>query len=142
MTDTEQSPPGDAEQSRVGRQHIFAVNNSLDLLEIYQLLFQGRDYYVTTTNFVPQTFEQIAAARPSILLIDLAHGERAGWELLERLRGEARTRAIPVVVLSTSKVSLARVQADPARYGGDACIAKPFEIDELLAAVRALIGPA
>ena len=142
MTDTEQSPPGHEEQSRGERQHIFAVNNSRDLLEIYQLLFQGRDYDVTTTNFVPQTFEQIAALQPSILLVDLAHGHQAGWELLERLQREAHARKIPVVVLSTDKRSLERVEADPARYGGDYFLTKPFDIDELLAAVRSLIGPA
>ncbi len=142
MANAKQSPSGNGEQSQVERRHIFAVNNSPDLLEIYRMLFETHDYNITTTNFVPQTFDQIAAARPSILLVDLAHGEQAGWELLERLRGEAQTRAIPVVVLSTSKVSLARVEADPARYGGDCLLAKPFDIDELLAAVRDLTGPA
>ncbi len=142
MTDTEQSPPGHEEQSRVGRKHIFAINSSPDLLDIFFMLFQSHDYNVTTTNFVPQTFAQIAALQPAVLLIDLAYGEQAGWELLERLQGEARTHTIPVVVLSTSKASLERVQADPARYGGDHCIAKPFDIDDLLAAVRDLIGPA
>ncbi len=132
----------DTEQSRMERRHIFAVNGSPDLLDIFRMLFQSHDYNVTTTNFVPQTFEQIVALRPSILLIDLAYGEQAGWELLERLQGEARTHKIPVVVLSTNKSSLERVEADPARYGGDCLLAKPFDIDELLAAVRSLIGPA
>ena len=142
MGATERAPLGGAEQDEMGRQHIFAVNNSPDLLDIFRMLFQRHDYNITATSFVPQIFEQIVTLGPSILLIDLAHRERVGWELLERLQREARTREIPVIVLSTSTASLERVRADPARYGGDYFLAKPFDIDELLAAVRSLIGPA
>jgi DNA-binding response OmpR family regulator len=138
----EQAPMGEAERAQGGRKHLFAINGEPDFLDLIRLLFQRAEYNVTTTNFVPATFDQIAALDPDLLLVDLAWGERAGWDLLERLNAEARTRGIPVVVLSTSPDYLARVRADPARYGGDAVLAKPFEADDLLRVVRDLIGHA
>ena len=39
------------------RSHIFAVNGSPDFLDILRELFQQEQYNVTTTNFVPGTFE-------------------------------------------------------------------------------------
>jgi len=80
--------------------------------------------------------------RPALLLVDIVVYDRAGWELLARLRAAARTRGIPLVVRSTDPRPLARAQADPDRYGGDAFIEKPFDIATVLNAVRALVGPA
>jgi signal transduction histidine kinase/CheY-like chemotaxis protein len=138
----EQAPMGDAERERRGRKHLFAINGDPDFLDLVRILFQRAEYNVTTTNFVPATFDQIAALDPDILLVDLVWGQRAGWDLLERLNAEARTRGIPVVVLSTSPAYLERVEADPERYGGQAVLAKPFEVEDLLRTVDGLIGPA
>src|SRR5687768_2343033 len=74
------------------RQHIFVVNGSADFLDVVRDLLQDEQYNVTTTNFVPQTFEQIETARPSLLIVDLIHGEMAGWDLLAELRREAADR--------------------------------------------------
>ena len=135
-------PMGRDEHARMRRQHIFAVNGDPELLDMLRVLFQHEDYNVTTTNFVPDTFDQIAALKPDVLLVDLVWGERAGWELLEELRAGARTRGIPVVVLSTTPRYLARVKAEPDRYGGDALLEKPFVVDDILGAIRSLIGTA
>ncbi len=142
MGDETRQPMGDDERTRMGRPHLFAVNGASDFLDLIRDLFQSEDYNVTTTNFVPETFDHIAALKPSVLLVDLVHNRTAGWELLERLHDGARTHGIPVLVLSTAQASLDTVQADYARYGGDAFLAKPFNLDDLLHAVEALINPA
>lgn len=133
---------GDAEHKRLGRKHIFAVNGEPDFLDLLRVLFQREEFNVTTTNFMPATFDQIAALAPDLLLVDLVWGDLAGWNLLERLHREARTRGIPVVVVSTTPAYLDRVEADPERYGGDAILAKPFGIEDVLAIVHRLLGPA
>ena len=103
---------------------------------------QDEHYNVTTTNFVPRTFEQIAALQPDIIIVDLVVGIRSGWELLEALQGAAATHGIPVIVTSTQQQLLDRVDAESERYGGNRFIVKPFDIDDLTSLVRDLIGPA
>jgi CheY-like chemotaxis protein len=88
------------------------------------------------------TFDQIAALGPSLLVIDLAVGEQAGWDLLERLRTEASTTAIPVIMLSTSPQLLEQAQADPSRFGGQGFLQKPFDLNELLEMANDLTGSA
>jgi len=127
---------------QMDRQHIFAVNGSPDFLDLLRELLQQEDYNVTTTNFVPKTFDQIAALTPSLLLIDLVVGQHVGWDLLERLGKGASTRGIPVIVVSTSPQLLEEAQADPARFGGQGFLCKPFDLDDLLTMVSDLIGPA
>jgi DNA-binding response OmpR family regulator len=97
---------------------------------------------VTTTNFVPRTFHQIETARPSLLVVDVCHGENAGWDLLTELRQEAATRQIPVILVSTSKQNLVRAKEEHAIWGGDRYLLKPFDLEELLRMIQELIGEA
>jgi CheY-like chemotaxis protein len=130
------------EMNQMHRQHIFVVNGAPEFLDAVRALLQEERYNVTTTNFVPHTFDQIAALEPDLLIIDLAAGIQAGWELLERLGQEAQTQDIPVIVVSTRPKYLDAVRADPARYGAQRFLAKPFDIDDMLTAVDELIGKA
>ena len=131
-----------ATPEQMQRQHIFIVNGSPDFLDVVRELLQDELYNVTTTNFVPYTFSQIEAARPSLLIVDLIHGEMAGWDLLVEVRHEAATRDIPVILVSTSKLLLAKAEAERVIWGGDRYFLKPFSLDALLQAIQELIGPA
>jgi CheY-like chemotaxis protein len=133
---------GRATPEQMQRQHIFVVNGSPEFLEVVRELLQDESYNVTTTNFIPQTFEQIETARPSLLIVDLIHGEMAGWDLLAVVRHEAATRDIPVILVSTSKSLLEKAEAERVIWGGDRYFLKPFSLDALLQAIQELIGPA
>jgi twitching motility two-component system response regulator PilH len=128
--------------SQEARKHIFAINGSPDFLNVVRELFQEEDYNVTTTNFVPTSFEQIVAAQPDVLMVDVAVGERAGWELLEQLHVGAETTGIPVLVLSTSPRLLETAREQAERFGNHRYLAKPFDLDALLASIREMIGEA
>jgi CheY-like chemotaxis protein len=129
-----------ATPEQMQRQHIFVVNGSIEFLDIVRELLQGERYNVTTTNFIPQTFQQIEAAHPSLLVIDLCYGEKAGWNLLAELRQEAATRQTPVILVSTSHQLLERAEAEHARWGDDRFLLKPFNLDDLLLMIQDLIG--
>jgi CheY-like chemotaxis protein len=131
-----------ATPEQMQRQHIFVVNGSVDFLDIVRELLQDEHYNVTTTNFVPQTFQQIEAARPSLLIVDLIQGEMAGWELLADLRHQAATRDIPMILVSTSKHLLEKAEVERVIWGGDRYFLKPFSLDALLQAIQEMIGPA
>ena len=131
-----------ATPEQMQRQHIFVVNGSTEFLDVVRELLQDESYNVTTTNFVPQTFQQIESARPSLLIVDLIHGEMAGWELLADLRHEAATREIPVILVSTSRQLLEKAKVERVIWGGDRYLLKPFSLDALLQAIQELIGPA
>ena len=99
---------GGEDRSQEQRKHIFAINGSPDFLNVIRDLFQEEHYNVTTTNFVPNSFEQIAALDPDALIVDIAVGQRVGWELLEQLHAEAATTGIPVLIVSTDPRLLER----------------------------------
>jgi two-component system phosphate regulon response regulator PhoB len=133
---------GAGEAARPGRRHVFVVNGAPVYLELMRELLRDADYAVTTTTWVPATFDQVAALAPSLLVVDLEVGRRAGWDMLQRLHEGAATRGIPVVVVSSDPRLLAEAEAQRARYGGQGWVAKPFDIDDLLRTIRGLLGPA
>jgi CheY-like chemotaxis protein len=128
------------ERAQHGRPHIFVVDGAPDFLILMRELLQDEAYHVTTTNFAPATFAQIATARPDVLIVDLAVGQRAGWDLLERLHAGATTAEIPVITVSTSPAHLARAEELAAQYGTTAVLAKPFDLDDLLTLVAAALS--
>lgn len=128
------------EKHQIERQHIFAVNNSPDFLDILRELLQEEHYNVTTTAFAPDTFDQIAAVQPDLVIVDLALGEQVGRDLLHELAAGARTTHIPVIVVSTSSDLLEKAREQSERTGGNWFMGKPMDLDDLLGAISALIG--
>ena len=126
---------------RAPRKHVFAVNSSPDFLLIVRELLEGEGYAVTTSSFEANVFTQIVMRQPDALLVDVAAGESAGWDLLRRLHTEAATTEIPVLVTSTSPALLEQAREQAAWYGAErSFLTKPMDLDELLRTIRAMIG--
>ena len=79
---------------------------------------QAVDYVFQTGTYAGQTL-----AHPGLILLDLKLPELDGFEVLQRLKGDERTKTIPVVMLTTSQ------NADDVeralRLGANDYIAKP-----------------
>lgn len=61
---------------------------------------------------------------------------------MERLHGEALTRHIPVIVVSTNPQFLDHAHQHSELYGQSRYLTLPFDLDALLATIHRLIGPA
>ena len=130
------------EREQMDRQHILMVNQSPAFLDFVRVALGEARYNVTTTNAVPLTFDLIAAARPALIIVDLAITEQSGWDLLVRLHTEATTATIPVIITATDDRLLAHAQHFPYLFGGETKLVVPFTVAALHQAVDALIGPA
>jgi PAS domain S-box-containing protein len=72
--------------------------------------------------------------RPDLVLLDLHLPDLTGDEVLRRLRADARTKHIPVIIISAdaTRDSLDRLRA----AGADAYLTKPLDLDEFLATLE------
>src|SRR5258705_12061712 len=77
--------------------------------------------------------EQARATRPDLVVLDVGMPLMNGDEVHRELRRDPRTRYIPVVFV-TAKRTTAEMAAR-LRNGADDFVAKPFDIDELVARV-------
>ncbi len=130
------------EHDQMHHQHILMVNRDPVLLNFVRVLLTEARYNVTTTNAVPLTFALIAAARPALIIIDLAITEVSGWDLLVQLHAAATTAAIPVIITATDPRLLAHADRYPYLYGGQARIDVPFSVATMLDTVRQLMDVA
>jgi signal transduction histidine kinase/CheY-like chemotaxis protein/AraC-like DNA-binding protein len=68
------------------------------------------DYSVQLTEDGDQGLAAMFAAPPDLVILDLMMPKMDGFEVLDRMRADERTRRIPVVILSSRQLSLADVK--------------------------------
>jgi len=73
---------------------------------------------------------------PKVVLLDLKMPKVDGMEVLRRMKGDARTQAIPVVVLTSSREDCDVVNSY--QLGVNSYIVKPVEFDKFVEAVGKL----
>ena len=73
---------------------------------------------------------------PKVIMLDLRLPKVDGMEVLRRVKEDERTRAIPVVVLTSSKED--RNVAESYQLGVNSYISKPVEFDEFAKTVAEL----
>ncbi len=117
---------------------ILHVEDEPDIRDVVQLSL-ALDPQIEVKSY-SSAAEALAAAadwRPHGILTDVVMPEMDGPQLLQRLRGNARTARIPVIFMT------ARAQTDEVEHflslGAAGVIAKPFDPMTLAAAVRAYL---
>jgi two-component system KDP operon response regulator KdpE len=100
---------------------------------LHALLTQA-GFQVTLTASGYEGLEQAALLAPAAILLDLRPPDIHGLELCRELR---RWSATPIIVLSINDNVQLKVQA--LNLGADDCITKPFDADEVIARLRAIL---
>ncbi|HXH84827.1 MAG TPA: response regulator [Candidatus Tectomicrobia bacterium] len=82
-----------------------------------------------------QAVDAATADRPDLIVMDLALPKLDGWDATRRLKSQADTRAIPIIVVSAHAMAGDRAIA----AGCDEFESKPVHFETLLAKIRALL---
>ncbi|MEH7829229.1 response regulator transcription factor [Gemmobacter denitrificans] len=118
--------------------HAMLIEDEPNIAEAIRFLL-GRDgWQVTTLPDGVQAETAVRSARPDLLILDLMLPGRSGLEVLEALRADPETAALPVLMLTAKGQGRDRLAAQEA--GADLFMAKPFSNAEFVAAARALVG--
>ena len=75
---------------------------------------------------------------PDVVILDLLMPYKNGFEVLRELKEKPATRAVPVIILSSSGREEDMVKA--LNGGADDFVVKPFRARELVARVRKVLG--
>ena len=83
----------------------------------------------------------LARRRPDLVVLDISMPEMDGTELVEWLRHDPATRGVPLIGM-TGLPSLAGLRRDLARAGCELILDKPFELGQLIGAIRRALAVA
>ena len=108
-----------------------------ELLDAYLKL---GGYRVGQANSGEKALDMVAQEPPALVILDVRLSGISGLEVCRRLKASAATCAIPILMVTALESPDDQQQAADA--GADAFIAKPFEMETLLAQIRAALSKA
>jgi two-component system KDP operon response regulator KdpE len=112
---------------------VLVVDDEPQILRALRVNLAARSYDVITASSGRQALDAAAHHHPDLVVLDLGLPDMDGVDVVRGLRGWT---AVPIIILSGRSQSVAKVQALDA--GADDYVTKPFNVDELLARVRAV----
>ncbi|MFF5117848.1 response regulator transcription factor [Dactylosporangium aurantiacum] len=115
--------------------HVLVVDDDPPLADSLRRALVYGGYRVTVAATGPAALDAVAVERPDLVVLDRLLPGLDGVGVCRRLR--ATDRDLPVLMLTARDATADRVEGLDA--GADDYLVKPFEYDELLARVRALL---
>ena len=93
---------------------------------------EALDYLFATGAYA----DRDASAMPAVVILDLKLPKVDGLEVLQRMRGDKRTKLVPVVVLTSSKEEQDMVNSY--EFGANSYVRKPVDFTRFVEAARQL----
>lgn len=117
---------------------IFLVEDDAAIQSVLEMLLTDEGFTVTSYHAAEAALAGLALTVPDALILDGQLPRMSGWECLGLLRAQEPTGKLPVLMLTGAVDKIERAQ----RRRADDCttyVAKPFDIDEVLAAIHGVI---
>ena len=116
------------------------ADDDADILRLISQRLTYRGYHVVTATNGDDALALVLGEPPDAAILDGIMPGIEGHEICARMRADARTAEIPVVLLTAKAGDTDEREAADA--GVDAIIAKPFRIDELDSKLKELLARA
>jgi DNA-binding response OmpR family regulator len=116
---------------------ILIVDDEEDVVVLLQLVFETNGFNARTASNGKAAVSSAYENPPDIVILDVMMPEMDGWQVLKILKGDERTRRIPVIMLSARAER--RDKMIGLQEGAEGYIAKPFSPAEVLREVQNLL---
>jgi CheY-like chemotaxis protein len=122
--------------------HILVINHVQEILDLMRDLLEGAGYEVSTLPSSEQDVSKVVDLAPDLIVIDYMWASSGNeWTFLNLLTMDPRTSAIPIVVCTAAIRHVEEMRGHLERIGVRV-VHKPFNIDDLLAAITTSLNEA
>jgi CheY-like chemotaxis protein len=131
----------------MGKKKVLVVDDEMDMRIYIATVLETAGYQPIITREGREGFRRAKDAQPDLVILDVMMPGEGGAEMYRRLKTDPGLTAIPVVMLSAVKsqtfhhyLNMLNARLDPPVPLPEVYLEKPFEPEELLAAVRSALA--
>ena len=117
---------------------ILLLDDEPDLLRALSVRFTAAGFTCEAASNGQEGMVKIRQALPDLIITDLAMPEMDGYEMVRRLKADAQTASIPIIVLTA--IPKHAIDRRAKELEGTCVMHKPFEFHELLSITRELLS--
>lgn len=119
------------------RLKVLIVDDEMDTLLPLKRSLETGDYIVVEALNGQEALDIVRNEIPDIILLDLMLPGMDGYEVCSRLKNNALTKNIPIIMLTARDLVKDRVKG--LEIGADDYVAKPFNLHELKARIKSVL---
>lgn len=114
---------------------IIVIEDDSDIAELIKFILDSQGFQVTIFADGRSIMNRIKEINPNLIIVDLWIPGVDGATLTKKLKKEKSTKKIPIILVSANN-SLEQITK---QTKADGCLAKPFNIKDLLTIVKKFI---
>ncbi|HEU4319551.1 MAG TPA: response regulator [Acidimicrobiia bacterium] len=118
-------------------ERVLVADDDPDILTVVKINLELDGFEVETAVDGEDALQKASSNPPNVIILDIMMPRMDGLTALHRLRSQATTAAVPIILLTARGLPEDRVRG--LELGADDYITKPFDITELAARVRAVL---
>ncbi len=118
----------------MSRSRILLVDDEPDIVETVSFMLQSRNYQVSVASGGQEGIEKAREEHPDLLLLDIMMPDIDGYDVCMKLKGDADTKDIPIIMLTAKGESEAVLKSHS--LGADDYVVKPFSLPTLLSKLK------
>jgi two-component system alkaline phosphatase synthesis response regulator PhoP len=117
---------------------ILVVDDEIYIVHILDFSLGMEGYEVLTALDGEQALEKARTEKPDLIVLDIMMPKLDGYETCKRLKADADTKDVPVILLSAKGRNVD--QKVGFEVGADDYITKPFSTRKLVERINAILG--
>ena len=118
-------------------ERVLVADDDPDILTVVKVNLELDGFELDTAVDGEDALQKATANPPDVIILDIMMPRMDGLTALHRLRSQAATASIPIILLTARGLPEDRVRG--LELGADDYITKPFDITELAARIRAVL---
>jgi two-component system alkaline phosphatase synthesis response regulator PhoP len=116
---------------------VMVIEDEKEIRDLIRYNLERAGFRVSAAADGEEGLKRLFAARPDAVVLDLMLPGQNGLDVLRKVRGEAATRDLPVMVLTARSTEMDKLLGF--ERGADDYLTKPFSPRELVARIKALL---
>lgn len=116
---------------------VLVVDDEIHIVHVVAIKLRNNGYEVITADNGSDAYELACNEKPDIVVTDYQMPGMSGLELLEKMRSNEETKAIPAIMLTARSFAISKEQQTELQVSG--CLSKPFSPRELLGSIEDIL---